>query len=30
MVSTAFDFAYNIPTTDATIVTNDDDDEILK
>ena len=30
MVSTAFDLSYNIPTTDATIVTNDDDDEILE
>jgi hypothetical protein len=30
MVSTAFDLSYNIPTTEATIVTNDDDDEILE
>jgi hypothetical protein len=30
MVDTAFDLSYNIPTTDATIVTNDDDDEILE
>lgn len=30
MVSTAFDLSYNIPTTDATIITNGDDDEILE